>query len=164
MKSGYRAADWVVSNRSAVAVKIPLPLIMQQVIPTLPAGISVLSPISNASVVADAQGASVLGRVESIGGGVVSAVAGGVAIKLIPLTGWGAYAVYGAAGATILLQTVFPAFHSHALQSITGMLPSVLALDPYDGTVSGMVIVERTGKTPWPMADLDKDIQVTVGP
>jgi len=150
-----------VENESGSSVKIALPLILAKVAPSLPGGISILSPISNGSVVADAQGSSLAGKLQRGATATIGTVAGGVAMKIIPVTGAGAYVIFGAEAVAIVAQYVFPALQSHALQSITGMLPSVLSLDSW-GSVSGMVIVERSGSA-FPTGNLSQDVTVQTG-
>lgn len=139
----YRAADWTVSNESPAAVKIPLARILQE-IKTDP-DIAVLSRTSSISVVQDAQGRNPVETITRVGTGITGAAAGAEALKLIPSLGWGGYVVIGSGALTLALQYIFPTLRSHAVQSITGLLPETISLDPY-GTQDGIVIVEAIGK------------------
>jgi hypothetical protein len=167
LSSRYAAADWYVSNNSQVSVKIQTSLIIQKVMdsPSMPSGFSILSPTSNASVVANAQGSSPLSWITRISSGLTGGTIAGQEVGLIPKTGWGVDVVYGMGALSLLSGYLIPQLRSHPLQSMTAMLPPVLALDPF-GSESGMVLLARTGKK-FPASILDGrisvDVQVQVG-
>lgn len=144
---GYRAADWTVTNESAQPIKVALARLIQEV-STAP-GVSILSATSATSVVQDAQGSNPLNTVARVGTGVVSGIAVGQGLKIIPTGGSWPLAILGAEVGTLFVQYVFPTLQTHALQSITAMMPTMLSLDAF-GTEPGMVIVELARYTPDP--------------
>lgn len=158
LRKGLRAADWTVTSNSTVALKIPIARILQE-IHSVP-GISILSRISSTSAVEDAQGRSLVGAIGRIGMGGIGTLATCEGIKLCGTGGsWGT-AVFGAEIGALLIQGVLPTLPTHALQSITAMLPDPVVLDPF-GTASGMIIVELSKKAPEP-GPLDEMITVLI--
>jgi hypothetical protein len=151
----YRAADWTVSSNSPEAVKIPLARLIQAIGP-IPAT-TVLSRTSSTSVVQDAQGNNPLNATLRVGNGIISGAVAAEALHAIPATGWGPKAVLGAEIGSLVLQFVFPTLQSHAVLSITAMMPDPVVLDPF-GTVAGMVIVERAKGA----AEVPLDVTVSV--
>lgn len=144
LPKGYRAADWTVTNQSAQPVKVSLARLLQEIHPGR--GVSILSGVSATSVVEDAQGSNPLNTVARVGSGIVAGLAVGQGLKIIPSGGSWPTVILGAEVATLVMQYVFPTLQTHALQSITAMMPATLALDAL-GTESGMVIVELAKKS-----------------
>ncbi len=144
----YRAADWTITSDSPAPLKVSLARIRQAI--QAGPGITILSRISSIDVVQDAQGSNPINTVARVGSGIVGAAAAAQALKVIPAAGgWGSSVILGAEVFTLALQYVFPTLRSHAVQSITEMLPENINLDPM-GTASGMVIIELGKKVPDP--------------
>ena len=154
----YRAADWTVTSNAAAPLKIPIARLLQEIHTT--AGILILSRVSSASVVEDAQGSSPINMGVRIFGGLATALVACEGLKACGTGGSWPKVILGTEIGAVIVQSVIPALPSHALQSITAMLPDPVALDPY-GTVSGMIIVEL-GKHVAEPGPLDETIQVTV--
>lgn len=156
LPKGYRAADWTVTSNSAQPVKVSLARLLQEVHPG--PGVSILSGVSATSVVEDAQGSNPLGTVSRVGTGLVSGIAVAQGLKIVPAGGSWPLVILGAEVATLTMQYVFPTLRTHALESITAMMPPELSLDAF-GTQSGMVIVEIGEKA---AAPAPLDIKVTI--
>lgn len=152
LPSRYFAADWTITSDSTTAIKVPLAWVIQQVQEkgVLPANVGVLGPTSSNSVIQEAQGRSPLNTAARIGTGIISGFAACEGLKACPSGGSWAHVTLGVELAALTLQYVFPALQSHALQSISGMLPQVLNFDPTANTVSGIIIVEIPKNTPPP--------------
>lgn len=159
LPKGYRAADWVISNESPVAVKFALARIQQQI--KVGNGVSILSRVSSISVVQDAQSSSPESLIGRIGLGLVGGSAAAKVAGIIPATGWGNYAVLGSGGLALLIQYILPVVKSHAVLSISGMMPDPIKLDPFE-TLPGMIIVELGKKTPDPPR-LDVTVSIPTG-
>ncbi len=152
LPSRYFAADWTITSNSPTAIKVPLAWVIQQVQAqkAISPDVSVLAPTSSNSVIQGAQGRNPVNTVARIGGGIVSGFAACVGLKSCPSGGSWSTVALGLEITALTIQYVFPTLQSHALQSISGMLPPVLNFDPTDNTVSGMIIVEVPKKTAIP--------------
>ena len=93
-------------------------------------------------------------------GGLATALVACEGLKACGTGGSWPKVILGTEIGAVIVQSVIPTLPSHALQSITAMLPDPVALDPY-GTVSGMIIVEL-GKHAAEPGPLDETIQVTI--
>lgn len=158
MPKGYRGADWIVTSDSPAPVKIPLARILQE-IHTGP-GITILSRVSSTSVVQDAQGRNPINSIARVGSGLIGGLASCEGIHVCGAGGSWPNVILGAELGALLIQSVLPTLPSHALQSITALMPDPVVLDPY-GTVPGMIIVEvRKGTTEPP--PLDEMISIVI--
>ena len=158
LPKNYRAADWTVTSNAAAPLKIPIARLLQEI--HTAAGISILSRVSSTSVVEDAQGSSPINMGVRIFGGLATALVACEGLKACGTGGSWPKVILGTEIGAVIVQSVIPTLPSHALQSITAMLPDPVALDPY-GTVSGMIIVEL-GKHVAEPGPLDETIQVVV--
>lgn len=157
LRKGLREANWIVTSNSPVPAKVPLAAIVQQI--KVVQGISILMPHSSAAAVQDAQGRNPLNTIARVGTGLIGGLASCEGIHVCGAGGSWPNIILGAELGGLLIQSVLPTLPTHALQSITSMMPDPLAFDAF-GTMSGAIIVEVGKKTSEPPL-LDETIQVT---
>jgi hypothetical protein len=140
----------------AAPVKVQAARIRQSV--KVPDGYAILSQQVASVIVQDAQGKAPLQTAQRITQGVVGVGAGAVAIKAVQGNA-ASDVILGLEAASLVVQFIFPALQTHAVQAIgTQMLPEDLSLDSL-GCVSGLVIVSVPRKVK-ALAVIEDDVDV----
>lgn len=161
LRKGLREANWIVTSESPTAAKISLAAIVQQAQRYVGvAGVSILMPHSSAAAVQDAQGRNPINTIARVGTGLIGTLASCEGVHVCGAGGSWPHVILGAKLGALVIQTLLPTIPTHALQSITAMMPDPVILDPY-GTVSGVIIVELAKRRPEPPV-LDEMIEVAI--
>lgn len=130
---------------SSAPLKIQTAQLRQKV--QLPAGYSLLSSTEALMVIQTAQARQPLARATAILTGLSGAAGAAVAIKAVPVSGWGASVILGGELSGIVIQFLFPALSTHAVQNAPTLLPESLDFTAASCVAPAVALVSVPRKT-----------------